>query len=340
MVPPPTDGLPEDFFECGICKDLLLDPVTLSCCGKSFCQDCLRQCLRAAAKTGVARCPAGCGQIVPFRLPAPSQLLQRCLEALEPEALARRREAAAELEAEEAEAEPGEAEAGGAEVGAGDPPVAAAADGLPGGFQVWEEVAASRDLTVGDRIVAVWGTPGVVLGPAERTPDRIEVIFDERTDFARSSLNVRPFELERQLPAHFGVRIAQPVVATKDLFCGPTLLARLGSRGVVRCRHSEERATVQFDQRADGSELPVNVHFSEVTPQRTLLGGYRVGQRVAASQDLFSGNTLMVHSGTLGSVCCEYSDARLTVKFDSRADGSSCGVNLTLAELRPLTPER
>uniref|UniRef100_A0A7S4Q225 RING-type domain-containing protein n=1 Tax=Alexandrium monilatum TaxID=311494 RepID=A0A7S4Q225_9DINO len=311
MVPSPSDGLPEDLFECGICRDLLLDPVTLSCCGKSFCQDCLRELLLSAASTGTARCPAGCGQKVPFRLPPRSHVLQKCLEAIVPEELARRRQEAAEAEAGEAEA-------------------------LPGGFKTWEEVVAAKDLYINAVIVAAAGAPGVVVG--SRTEGRVTVIFDERTDFGRGSINVLPFEIVRQLPRHFGVRLLEPVVAVEDLHAGATLLAHLGTRGIVIAQHGDDRLRVQFDRRADGSENPINVLPHQIQPHRKLLGGYDVGQRVAASQDLFANDQMLVRSGTEGTVHSEYSDARLVVKFDARVDGSPNALNVTPAEVRALEP--
>jgi len=309
MVPPPSDGLPEDTLECGICRELLLDPVTLSCCGKSFCLDCLRQLLLASKEIGVARCPAGCGGQVPFRLPPRSYTLQRCIEALEPEKLERRRREAAEDGA------------------AGD-------EDLPGGFKPWEEVAAMMDLEMAGATVVKEGTPGVVLDSTR--PSRVTVLFDERCDFRRSALHVMPFEIGRQLPPRCGVRLRQPVVAAMDLYSGDRLLTTLGTRGIALCVAGEDRIRVKFDWRADGSDMCVNVCYCEVRPHRKLLGGYDVGQRVAAVGDLFAEAALLVRSGTAGSVLSEYSDARLTVAFDERADGRPSSVNVLLHEIQPI----
>mmetsp|Transcript_91969 Transcript_91969/g.268986 ORF Transcript_91969/g.268986 Transcript_91969/m.268986 type:complete len:311 (+) Transcript_91969:88-1020(+) len=307
---PHLDALSEDLFECGICKELLLDPVTLSCCGKSFCQGCLRDLLLSVAETGVARCPAGCGRVVPFHLPPRSYVLQQCLEAGAAEEIARRRAA------EESE-------------------VAA----LPGDFEAWEEVAASQDLTIRERIVVAYGTPGVLLG--SRREGRLEVVFDERTDFRHGSLHVQPFELLRQLPSHFGVRIGQRVVAVVELGNASqgTVFARVGAHGTALRRHGEDRLVVQMEEtREDGSDLPLRVHYSEVMPSRTLLGGYRVGQHVQASLDLYQNETLLMRAGTTGVVHGEYSDVRLTVQFDGSADGSPRRLNVTVPEIQPLEP--
>lgn len=308
MVPQPV--LPQEILECGICRELLLDPVTLACCGRSFCRECLRALLLSNSDTGVVRCPAGCGQVVPLRLPPRSYVLQRCLEAAAPEELARRQR---EAEEDNANAEP-----------------------LPGGFQPWDEVAASDDLKVGRDVVVSYATPGVVLGPSGT--DRIEVIFDSRIDFQRRSLLVLPCELLRQLPGHFGVKIGQTVVAVQDLYCHDTLLAHLGTRGVAYEMHSDDRIKVKFEHRADGVDQGINVHYSEVRPYGKLLGGYEVGQRVVAAKDLFSGSTLIVRARTQAVVLLEYSDSRLTVRFDERADGNSHSVNVLLPEIKPLRP--
>lgn len=310
MVPAPV--LPEDLFECGICRELLLEPVTLSCCGRSFCRDCLRSLLQSAVHTGVARCPGGCDGVVPFRLPPRSYLLQRCLEAAAPEELERRqREAEDEL---------------------------ALAQPIPGGFEAWSEVAASQDLRIDPQIVVGFGTPGIVVGPAAGKEDRVRVMFDTRLDFQRGHIDVKPFELIKQLPSHFGVKIGESVVAVQDLHHDVTLMAPLGTRGVALRQHGEIRIVVQFDRRVDGSHLPINVLYSEVMPHRKLLGGYDVGQRVEAAMDLFADETLMVRSGVQGVVMCEYSSSRLTVKFDERADGRPNAVNVIPCEIRALPP--
>mmetsp|Transcript_71817 Transcript_71817/g.162983 ORF Transcript_71817/g.162983 Transcript_71817/m.162983 type:complete len:311 (-) Transcript_71817:57-989(-) len=310
MVPPPGDGLPEDLFECSICRNVFYDPVTVSCCSKSFCRGCLRRCLiQAADAASRARCPGGCNQLLPLRLPPRSYTLQRCLEALVPEELRRREEEEAEGDEEEQ---------------------------IPGGFRAWQEVVAALDLKVGEQIIVAHGMPGVVIG---RSEDRVKVVFDERVDFFRNAVRVTPGEIAPQLPPNTGVRIAQRVVASHNLMDHTSLIVRAGTIGTVLHPFGADRVTVQFDTRSDGSTLPVNTLFSEVQPWRKLLGGYDVGQRVAASRDLQMGPTVIVQEGVPGTVTGEYSDTRLTVQFDRRADGSNGGVNLMVEEIRPLWEE-
>merc|ERR1719262_2162407 len=86
------DDAVAELFSCGICDDVMLDPTTLGCCGRSFCRRCLRQWTRTSVHSaGIPRCPGGCAQKLPFRLPARSHALRTAIEQLLPKRLERRK---------------------------------------------------------------------------------------------------------------------------------------------------------------------------------------------------------------------------------------------------------
>ena len=99
------------------------------CCGRSFCKECLRLWIKVQAQQGgCPRCPGGCTQKLPFRLPKHSVALRKAMEQLVPESLA--------LRMQEAEEEP------------------VCLGGLKAVLEIvvhrcvqaWQEVAASRDI--------------------------------------------------------------------------------------------------------------------------------------------------------------------------------------------------
>merc|ERR550514_1318887 len=93
----PEDDEVAELFSCGICDDVMLDPTTLGCCGKSFCRRCLCQWIRTTVHSaGIPRCPGGCTAKLPFRLPARSLQLRNAIEQLVPKALEVRQKEAAE----------------------------------------------------------------------------------------------------------------------------------------------------------------------------------------------------------------------------------------------------
>eukprot|EP00747_Dinoflagellata_sp_TGD_P214421 gnl/TRDRNA2_/TRDRNA2_87280_c0_seq1.p1 gnl/TRDRNA2_/TRDRNA2_87280_c0~~gnl/TRDRNA2_/TRDRNA2_87280_c0_seq1.p1 ORF type:complete len:320 (+),score=53.84 gnl/TRDRNA2_/TRDRNA2_87280_c0_seq1:51-1010(+) len=307
-----TAVIPEGLFDCGVCARLLLDPVTLSCCGKAFCRECLKICLKKGVlQSGVPRCPAGCGGKLPFRLPPRSEALHETIQILMPE------EEVNERRDEEDEPEP-----------------------IPGGFAALEEVAASQDLKIGDVTAVAFGMSGVIVGPSA-VEGRVLVKFDARMDIdidrPAQCLDVQPFEIMRQLPPQkFGeLRIGQRVCASMDLVSGPTLVVRFATSGVILRQFNEDRVAVQFDERADGVAGPLSVQPFEIQPARALAGGFRLANRVSAAKDLFAENTLLVPCGSLGVVKGPYSDTRITVKFDDR----EVPVNVVPAEIRLVSGE-
>mmetsp|Transcript_106744 Transcript_106744/g.211982 ORF Transcript_106744/g.211982 Transcript_106744/m.211982 type:complete len:435 (+) Transcript_106744:70-1374(+) len=311
MVPQPEfdEDAIVDLFACGICDDLMVEPTTLSCCGKAFCRLCLRQWIGTSVHTaGIPRCPGGCGARVPVRLPARSRALQHAIEQLAPERLEQRKREAEEDEVVEV---------------------------CPGGVRPWQEVAANRDIIFGSRLGIRQGTPGVVIGPFS-DGCHVTVKFDEQEDGSELCVNVLPEALMVPLPG--GFRLGQRIVALYHLMINDAIGVLMGTGGVVVGGHGGNRLTVLFDARLDsrlGPEFPVSVGFREVIAQRPLVGGFRIAQSVQSAMDLIVGNRVVVRAGTRGSVVNEFSDTRLTVAFDiSEEDGHSC-FNVLPLEIKP-----
>jgi len=308
MVPAPSAqaaSITDDLLECAICTDVVYRPVTLPCCGVSICQHCARAHLcKQLTHSGVCLCPGGCNTKISPRLPAVSKMLQNIVEeVVSEEDLARRRE-----EAEEG-VEP-----------------------LPEGFQPWQEVAANKDLLSGDSMLAAFGTPGVIVGPA--ADNRIRVKFDERLDGSDLCVDVLPDELTQQLPPSCGVRVGQRVVATADLQAGERVLVRFSTKGTAMSVAHEGRVLVAFDEGADGNGVQrINVLPHEIAACRKLAGGFQVGEKVRSKQELRSGERLLVKAGTSGVVVNEYSASRVSVRFDELEEGVEGLINVCPGEI-------
>jgi len=312
------DEAVKELFGCGCCSEILYDPVTLQCCGKSFCRGCLRQWISTSVHTtGVPRCPAGCTKKVPFRLPARAHTIQALMEAL--------------LSAEDLQKRKEECE----EEGLFLPPIASGSSGdrardaegarvspaetpVMGGLTAWREVVAANDIMFADKLGVKRGMPGVLIG--NFGDDRHVIVkFDEREDESDLCVNVLPEDLMDPLPA--GIRLGQRVVSVYDLLLGDGVIGvKLGTAGVVMGRHGDNRVTVQFDERQDGGAGQVSVLHSEIQAQRLLVGGFTFGQRVVAALDLVVGTRMVVQAGITGTIVAEYSETRITVQFDKRSD--------------------
>lgn len=308
----PVGDLPDsdavaDLFSCGICDDLMLGPTTLTCCGRSFCQRCLRQWIRTSVHfAGIPRCPGGCTSKMPIRLPSRSRVLQSAIEQLLPERLEQRKR---EEEEDLAEDE----------------------DVCHGGFRAWQEVAAARDIIFGSTLGVRQGTPGLVIGNFT-DGCHVTVRFNEREDESELCVNVLPEALMEPLPG--GFRLGQRVVALFDLLLNGEIGVRLGTGGAVVGRLGPDRLMVLFDERLDAGDGTVSVNYREVTAQRLLVGGFRIAQQVQSAMDLIVGNRVVVKVGTHGIVLAEFSDTRLTVSFD-QAEGYQCCFNVLPLEVKP-----
>ncbi|CAK9077053.1 unnamed protein product [Durusdinium trenchii] len=290
-----------ELFCCGICEDLMLAPITLVCCGRSFCKECLRLWIKTNAQQGgIPRCPGGCTKKVPFRLPQHSIALRKAMEQLVPERLANRIKEAAEEEIDETD--------------------------CLGGFKAWGDIAASRDILYGSSIIVRQGSPGIVLGNCD-DGCHLTVKFDEREDGSELCVNVVPEALMLPLPG--GFRLHQKVVALYELLLNSDMKVPLGSVGHIIGSLGGDRVTVLFEPAkllfGDHSipEYPVSVNIREVAAQRLLVGGFSIAQRVQASMSLVVGNRVVVHAGCRGTVLAEFSDTRLTVVFETETEESS-----------------
>eukprot|EP00913_Durusdinium_trenchii_P034161 g31970.t2 len=265
---------------CELCTEILLDPVTLPCCGESFCQECLRQwtitkledgaqrprcpagcgkkidyrlpqtskCLRQWTITKLEdgaqrpRCPAGCGKKIDYRLPQTSKVLRQLLESSHSAEIAERR---------------GEAE-----------------DVTPllGGFEAWQE-----DIVVGDQVYVSFGTSGVVLCNHETT--HVKVKFDSVLH-GTGTLNVFPAQLMPQLPRsrsacgseQRALQIGEAVVAALNLTTGepPVVAVPFGTPGTIVGAAVEGRIEVLFTSSSGPKRL--NVQRFEIETAGELLG--------------------------------------------------------------------
>ena len=230
---------------CELCQEVLLDPVTLPCCGESFCKTCLQQWTVVKLDDGAprARCPSGCGKQIDYRLPSVSKLLRSLLEAEHANELAERRRDIRDQELEER---------------------------IAGSFGLWQEVAASRDLFVGENLAVAFGTSGVVLGRHEE--GRVKVKFDLFLWGISGVFNVSPDEILPQLPSTFGVSIGQRVLASQDLIVASAVRVPFATLGtVVGPSSSPDRITVCFDTVTDGQNR-LDVQAFEILPNMELIG--------------------------------------------------------------------
>jgi len=294
MAPVDDDTDEDTEWACPLCADVLLDPVTLPCCGGSFCQQCLRCWVaRQAEASDAVRCPAtGCNQKMPRRLPAISHMLSGTLEVLSRRQLQQRRQEEREV---------------------------ASSSQQHFGFSLWQEVAASRDLHVHSDIVVAFGTAGMII---DADAERLKVKFDSRVT-GQGALRVIPSEVVAQLPVSFGVVIGQRVAASTDLMIGDRLVVCFATQGTVLKASGENRITVNFDGFGNLNVIP-----EEIQACRPLVGGFFIGNRVQASADLYANDLLLVRTGICGVIKGEHSDTRLDVQFDYREDGQTLGVNV------------
>ncbi|CAE7192694.1 BFAR [Symbiodinium natans] len=282
---------------CQLCQDILLEPLTLPCCGESFCKTCLQQWTVVKLDEGApkARCPSGCGKQIDYRLPSVSKLLSSWLESAHGNELEERRR---DQEEEDIH-----------------------------GFSLWQEVAASRDLQVGSTLAIAFGTSGIVIGRHEEE-DRVKVKFDTFLFGMNGVFNVSPDELLPQVPSGFGVQIGQRVLASQDLIIGSAVAVPFATLGTVLGPSGvPERIAVRFDSVAEGQPHDLSVQAFEILPHVNLIGGFRVAQNVTAVENIMLQDTILVPEGAVGKVLAQYlgrySDTRLTVMFEGRLDGRS-----------------
>jgi hypothetical protein len=202
-----------------------------------------------------------------------------------------------------------------------------------GGFSSWEVVAAARDIGFTGSVGVRLGTPGVVICNHQ---DGLHVVvkFDTREDGSEAGVNVLPTDLMRPLPGDF--RLGQKVVASFDLVIEDgSSIAKLGSHGVIVAHGFGDHVLVLFEKRLDDEDGPVNVHHKMIAPDRLLVGGFRLGQKVECCRDLVVDGVVQVPFRTPGMIAGEYSDTRLVVVFDLGDQNSlPTAFNISPMELR------
>lgn len=293
-----------DDLECGLCASIIIDPVTLPCCGGSFCQKCMLDWLaNRGEQTGIARCPGPCNAVIPFRLPPVSKMLKRLVEVVAAPELERRRvELAEEVETDSQ---------------------------LPGGYKPWDEVAAAMDLVCGSTLIVKALTPGVII--QKHNEERITVKFDFRADANFGCVNVTPPEIVLQLPSGCPFKIGDDVCASRDIDDRSEVGIQFGTRGVVhgRCAAIEGLVLVHFHP-ALGGMRRVNVRPCELVSPGPHAGGFMVGDVVESVRNLVGGQELLVRVGVRGIVIGPHTDTRVTVKFGER------NINVVSQEVRKI----
>jgi hypothetical protein len=254
---------------------------------------------------------------MPFELPAVTSSLITAMEKLAPDELKRRKEEDAE------QAQEGE-------------------QTCRGGFKPWEHVAAASDISFGHILCVSQGTPGIVVGNC--SDDRhLTVKFDRREDDSDLCVDVLPSQLMKPLPGNF--RLGQKVMACVDLELDDEIVVPLGCTGtiVAPVTGSDDKLLVSFDERLDGLKGYMSVEIDLILPDRLLVGGFRLGEKVLSSSDLAVNNQVRVPTDTPGRVISEYSDTRLNIAFDvggstqnQESNESHCIFNVQPAEIRAL----
>jgi hypothetical protein len=209
-----------------------------------------------------------------------------------------------------------------------------------GGFKVWEQVAATTDISFGHLLCVRQGTPGIVVGNSD-DDQHVTVKFERREDDSDLCVDVLHGHLMKPLPRNF--RLGQKVIACVDLELNDAIVVPLGCTGtiVAPAIGAVDRLLVSFEERSDGVEGCIAVDAEAIFPDRPLVGGYKLGQKVLCNSDLVVNNQVLVPRDTAGKVIAEYSDTRLTVDFNvsesnQNQEGyeSHCVFNVQPVEIR------
>lgn len=290
-----------DTFRCGVCQELLLDPLTLICCGASFCCRCLHSLIRINVQNDkIPKCPAACGEALPFRLPACSTSLLNVINKVVPHEIESRRRQQEEMDKENITDQD--------------------MDSCYGGLIAWRDVVAARDIYFCNQIVVQQGTLGVVVG---NLPDGrcVAVKFDERQDTSERCVHVLPDWVMPPLPG--GFRLHQRVVASNSFLVNGDVAVRFGFCGIITGRHGEDHINVVFDERLDGGEGALSVHYHQIQAHRKFAGGFQTGQHVYAAMDLVLNAKVTIKKGWKGTILDEFSAVRVIVSFNSVTEGGN-----------------
>mmetsp|Transcript_17064 Transcript_17064/g.30795 ORF Transcript_17064/g.30795 Transcript_17064/m.30795 type:complete len:461 (+) Transcript_17064:101-1483(+) len=311
---PDTCGELHDLLLCPICNDPVKEPVTLPCCGDSFCCSCLKRHLTNAAREAkVPLCPtSGCSAALSFRLPAKARSLHEIMQCLR----------------------------AGAEASVKQLPEAHERCGDIG---AWSSVIVSQDVYLEGHLVVRRGMTGLVICPGLSGEDWL-VAFDHREDMLCTCVPVWQPVLSKPLPR--GLHLDDCVMAVTDLCVSPEVVIPFGTRGLVVEGFSSERVIVLFDNGIDGLPGRLCVDVQSIEPVRPLAGGFWPGQQVQCSSALVAGSGEMapqIVAGTSGIVVSAYNHVRLTVAFgsNSRLGGSKASkvwANVLPNDIHPWMP--
>jgi len=213
---------------------------------------------------------------------------------------------------------------------------------LVGGHQVGGRVRATRliELERGQHVVPA--TPGTVVGPV-RGPSpssrsrRLLVRFIVRGDpEAVEEVCCEPDDVETAIVGHSSgsatlsiagnFRRGNAVIATRDLCVSGAVVVREGVLGTVvgpSSSDSQQRVTVSFNHREDGSRNRLNCVVTEI--RLYLAGGFEVGARVLVLHTVTHDEWAPIQAGARGVVLgpsAEEPLARLVIRLDDAPPGS------------------
>jgi hypothetical protein len=185
-----------------------------------------------------------------------------------------------------------------------------------GGFKPWERVQSVSDISYGHILGVRQGTPGIVVGNSS-DDQHVTVKFDSREDDSDLCVDVHCEQLMKPLPNN--CRLGQKVMACVDLELNDAIVVPLGSTGriIAPAVGAVDRLLVSFEERLDGIQGCIAVDADAVLPDRLLVGGFKLGQKVLCNGDLSVNGQVHVPKDTAGKVVAEYSDTRLTIYFDA-----------------------
>jgi hypothetical protein len=226
-----------------------------------------------------------------FELPAPSASLKNAMQKLVPAQIERRKAEDAEDAEEEEEL-------------------------CHGGFKPWQRVQSVSDISFGHILGVRQGTPGIIVGNSS-DDQHLTVKFDRREDDSDLCVDVHCGQVMKPLPNNF--RLGQKVMACVDLELNDALVVPLGCTGTIiaLAAGAVDRLLVSFAERLDGIHECIAVDADAILPDRLLVGGFKLGQKVLCNGDLSVNGQVHVPRDTAGKVVAEYSDTRLTIHFDA-----------------------
>lgn len=185
---------------------------------------------------------------------------------------------------------------------------------LPGGFQLGQQVCASKQLMLGGSVVVQLGSLGMVVGAVDQ--QHMHVLFNERTDGMEGCLHVHCEMISPHRLLVGGFRLGQKIQACKDLVVNDHVAVPFNATGIVMGEYSDARLTVAFDVEGEGQSTHFNVPPTEVRAFCEIPSDMYPGQIVQARSDLVSTNYVVIlKAGTRGVVIGVMDEMRVIVSF-------------------------